>query len=571
MLRLVLLAAALGLAARAQAQSVTVFADRQEQRFDGAGVSFGLYLGHHYSLPAAGQDEAVRLIAQGLSLTYLQDYPDRYPADDPDYFSRRIQYLKAARVYRPGIQMSLVGNKFPDALRTTITVNNKQYRVLDVSDPLIYDRLAAWYFAMVQAYADQGETVEILNVVNEPDLNVCANVCRPYEYGYGNDTKRAVAEIFAQAVPRFKALFADPAVNTRGLRVPRIMGPSAFSPDGALAYIRYFKTERPDAWAQIDVVSTHQYSNGARGDLMEAIRTEADGRAFIQSETHAAKTNNATDNLGGLPIDEQHRTMLSLARIFGAAINKGVDSWWYFETNYPGPFDPPGLLATPFNGAGPTPYRHYFTFRQITSTQPDSSFVVETTNTTSFRANAWAFRPAGRDTIFVTYTNTTGATQNVSFDVQTATGARPLTRYALHVSDATRSDAVVEDVAIPAGTTALTLPLGPYSVNTLVLAYDGMTTAGEGGPDAPALRIASAAPNPTSGTTRIGYSLATPGRARLEAFNVLGQSVVLLADGETGAGEHVALFDASGLASGVYVVRLTSGGDVATRRVVVRR
>jgi len=57
----------------------------------------------------------------------------------------------------------------------------------------------------------------------------------------------------------------------------------------------------------------------------------------------------------------------------------------------------------------------------------------------------------------------------------------------------------------------------------------------------------------------------------LAVFNTLGPQVATLAWGEQEAGYHEAVFDASGLASGVYLYRLTAGGFVETRKLVLVR
>ena len=81
-------------------------------------------------------------------------------------------------------------------------------------------------------------------------------------------------------------------------------------------------------------------------------------------------------------------------------------------------------------------------------------------------------------------------------------------------------------------------------------------------------------PNPFNPGTVIPYQLATDGYVRLDVFNLLGQRVVTLVDGEMSAGRYTAQWDARdgsgyGVAAGVYVYRLTAGGGTATRRMVL--
>ncbi len=81
-------------------------------------------------------------------------------------------------------------------------------------------------------------------------------------------------------------------------------------------------------------------------------------------------------------------------------------------------------------------------------------------------------------------------------------------------------------------------------------------------------------PNPFNPSTVIPYQLPAPTRVRLEIFNILGQRVTTLADGERPSGFHTARWnatDASGraVAAGVYFYRLKGDGVHLTRRMVL--
>lgn len=79
------------------------------------------------------------------------------------------------------------------------------------------------------------------------------------------------------------------------------------------------------------------------------------------------------------------------------------------------------------------------------------------------------------------------------------------------------------------------------------------------------------APNPARGQAALAFSLPEAGLARLSMVDRLGRAVAVLAESEQAAGRHAAAFDVSGLAPGVYVIRLGAGAQTATRRVVVVR
>ena len=93
-------------------------------------------------------------------------------------------------------------------------------------------------------------------------------------------------------------------------------------------------------------------------------------------------------------------------------------------------------------------------------------------------------------------------------------------------------------------------------------------------PDGPQLQ--QNAPNPFNGETVIFWFLLEPGPARVEVFAVTGQRVTVLHQGSTKAGFHRVHWNGRDdrgrpLASGVYLYRLVTPGDVHTRKLTLLR
>jgi flagellar hook assembly protein FlgD len=63
-------------------------------------------------------------------------------------------------------------------------------------------------------------------------------------------------------------------------------------------------------------------------------------------------------------------------------------------------------------------------------------------------------------------------------------------------------------------------------------------------------------PNPFNPTTTIAYQLSAESKVSLKVYDILGREVRTLVDGQQQAGYHQEVFDASRLASGVYVYRI---------------
>jgi hypothetical protein len=76
-------------------------------------------------------------------------------------------------------------------------------------------------------------------------------------------------------------------------------------------------------------------------------------------------------------------------------------------------------------------------------------------------------------------------------------------------------------------------------------------------------------PNPFNPTTVIKFALPEAGRVHLSLFNVLGEKVAELVDGERGSGNHQVEFNAGGIPSGMYFYRLEAGSFVAVKKLVV--
>jgi flagellar hook assembly protein FlgD len=83
-------------------------------------------------------------------------------------------------------------------------------------------------------------------------------------------------------------------------------------------------------------------------------------------------------------------------------------------------------------------------------------------------------------------------------------------------------------------------------------------------------------PNPFNPTTAIEFALPHKSNVKLTVYNLLGQEIVTLVNGELPAGNHTVLWnahDTSGreVSSGIYFYRLTAGNFVATKKMICLR
>ena len=83
--------------------------------------------------------------------------------------------------------------------------------------------------------------------------------------------------------------------------------------------------------------------------------------------------------------------------------------------------------------------------------------------------------------------------------------------------------------------------------------------------------LKAAYPNPFNPSTKMELVLPEAGYVSVKVYNLVGQEVATLADGmmEANPSGHVFLWNASGMASGVYLVRAEGAGQISTQKLML--
>jgi aminopeptidase N len=82
-------------------------------------------------------------------------------------------------------------------------------------------------------------------------------------------------------------------------------------------------------------------------------------------------------------------------------------------------------------------------------------------------------------------------------------------------------------------------------------------------------KLSEAYPNPFNPSTTISYQLPAKGFVNLSVYDISGCKVAELVNGTREAGSHEVTFDASSLASGVYLYKLSAGDYIAMNKMVL--
>ena len=126
----------------------------------------------------------------------------------------------------------------------------------------------------------------------------------------------------------------------------------------------------------------------------------------------------------------------------------------------------------------------------------------------------------------------------------------------------------------------VSLPLrGEYSITRMEMgSFDGRLMSLSMASEKPllpsAFELDQNYPNPFNPETSIHFALPTMARVQLVVYNVLGQQVAVLVDGEYPAGDHRVTWNGTdrngeSVASGVYLYRLSTDAENLTRKMML--
>jgi glucuronoarabinoxylan endo-1,4-beta-xylanase len=291
----------------------------------------------------------------------------------------------------------------------------------------------------------------------------------------------------------------------------------------------------PEAAAHVDIIGGHLYGGGlAAYPLAERL-----GKELWMTEY--------------LSLDTTWNAVLSTGKQMHDCMNVGMSAyiWWYIVRYY-GPIHENGNVTK----------RGYVMSQYARFVRPD--FVrVRTASGRGPALYITAYKGGARLVIVAVNTRTTAITR--TFRVENAAAGTAV--FTPFVTSRTRNCEQGADVTAADG--VFTATLEPSSVTTFTTEF---ASGVDGVPALPGgMSLEPNFPNPFNPRTRITFTFPRAGTASLKVYNLLGAEVATLFQGHRAAGRHDMAFDAAGLASGTYVLRLSAGGAVLTRKMTLLR
>ena len=180
------------------------------------------------------------------------------------------------------------------------------------------------------------------------------------------------------------------------------------------------------------------------------------------------------------------------------------------------------------------------------------------------------YAPAGGDTFYVVLVASKSSIPIGAGIFKTAASVSSYTQFTVPIiysTGDTPDNITIEFVIVPGGTLVHT----GSSFEIDDIAYGAATSVSQSGSQLPAkFSLEQNFPNPFNPSTVIQFTVPSSGRAVMKVFNILGQEVATLFNGEATAGvNHQVEFNASNLASGIYFSRLEFDGKMQMKKMLL--
>lgn len=465
----------------------------------------------------------------GLDILRIRNTYRNNPANFAPTFAEIVATMFALSAQRPKI---LVSSWSPPAnIKSNNDVQNGGTLVKQ-NGKYVYGAFAQYWVDAIKAYRASGIDPDYISVQNEPDFSATWESClfdaneSSMNAGYNHALDTVYAALQQMQSP------------------PKILGPEVLG-IGYGEFQKYGQYLNP---AHYDGYAYHLYhgdgsvSDNHDPDLfisnLSSIANIYQGKPIFQTEYDRGDWFNTA-------------WLMNNCLVYG---NVSAYLWWELVWGSGGK----PLIEMQYNTY--TISKYYWAFRQY-SKYIDSGYrrVTASVNADSLRISAFTNPDGKRLTVVVL--NIGSQTQSMDFDIQ---DFRVDSGMAVRTSE-TESGATIR--ASYDGKSALDVPA--RSITTLSFSGGLITSVDYKSTKPVELSLSQNYPNPFNPSTAIDYSLAKESFVQLRVFDVLGREIATIIHENEPVGKHTVYFDASDLNSGIYFYRITAGGVVGSKKMIL--
>ncbi|KXX69295.1 discoidin domain-containing protein [Flammeovirga sp. SJP92] len=435
------------------AQSISVDISKKQQQFLGAGGTCDSYIGHWLSMSDENRLLASKMVAEDIHLDFVKHYINGRPTEENEkQYNNFTAFVEDIRKINPDIKVQMCVQDIPEDLRR----DPDKKKEFDDSDPEIYDKMAQYYYSVIEGFHDRGVQIDELDILNEPGGT-------GFAVYYGG--------LYKYSVPKLREMIEDPSINTKGMKMPHIGGTSQWSVLGVIKWFDVWKAEIPEAYDEIDVVSTHGYRNGWDEKNYKDIYDYIDGLPFQNNE----QTGKLQKGDGLYEIFEQSEPDyigdVSMGMRISDAINGGVNHFFIFNINNSSGNNA-ALLQTP-SGGSPVKSKVYDGFKQLTSSYPLGSYCLPERGMKDMElTRVLAMRDGDENVVYLNITNIAPEAQTISIDFNDNGANQGIAAVQSWVSTQAYDIEEVMNLNYTQSVDKISFDASPFSVNTLKITLD---------------------------------------------------------------------------------------------------
>lgn len=440
---------------------ITINLDEKKQIFFGAGGSIGLYAGHWTSLSHSEKEKAAALLAKDINLQYLKTYINDVAQLNSYKYESFVDCYNYLKKYNPNIKTQINVYDLPDKLEkkdgNKVDENGNPITLKSIYDetiPDIFGKIAEYYFTVISDFKKRGIIVDQLDLLNEPG---------------GVDLAVFQGKKFSEVVPILRSMINNPSINTMGLKMPEIVGVSHWGVTGTISWFSKWKEELPDAYEQLDVISTHGYSGGWIESNYKQVREFIGDNIIFQNNEQTGKLQPG-DGLYEIFKKNDSEPIyvgdVSIAMRISDAVNGGVNYFFIFQINNP-TGNNAALLKTPYRGIV-SKSTVYSGFKQLTSYQPADSYCLSRDINNDQPHRVLCFNN-GDKFVYLHITNVLDKSEDFTVEIHDKGIKRYIKSIEGIFSDKEKDEEIIEKVSFEEKKERIIIKTTPFSVNSFKL------------------------------------------------------------------------------------------------------